>query len=169
MAFRKNVSREIEDLTVRLENKAKSARRAANRRMEEGQQVIADLARMYAPEDEGNLGESIKTEKTRSASDGRRNAYEVYIDIDARGSNGAERVGQYAYGIHEGVYTNREGDSKPYNLGKRSLEKDADVGGNGLGWPYGGKVGPKFLTRAFEDFTPKMERKIREAVKKELK
>lgn len=158
MPRKQNILNEVGYLKRRLTNKANRARRAGNRRLEAGQEVIRDLAEMYAPEDEGNLGAAIKTRVTRG--EGGRNAYEVYIDESAPGSNGAGSVGKYALLMHE---------SSDYQLGKNSQAKDADVGGNGLGYPFGGKVGRKFLTRAFRDYQPKLERQIKDAIRRGLK
>ncbi len=120
-----NVERQTTLLGISLVNRAKTARRAGNRRIEAATDKILELAKMYAPIDEGNLESSIKKEVSNSGING-RNVYEVFIDEMAQGSNGAETVGQYALRMHESVY----------NLGKGSSEKDKQVGGNGYG--YGG-------------------------------
>lgn len=159
MPRKQNVTADIQALSVKLENRAKSSRRAGLSRMERGHDLLRDLAVMYAPEDEGNLSEAIKKRKSRTGING-RNIYEVYVDESAIGSNGAATVGKYAVKIHE---------SFDYQLGKGSLAKDEDVGGNGLGYPFGGKVGPKFLDRAMSDSVAKINRAVRDAISKELK
>lgn len=160
MARRQNIDAQVNRLTASLRNKAIKSRRAANRRLEQGQETIAQVARLYAPEDKGNLGEAIRMEKSYDSQDARKRVLEVYVDETAKGSNGAENVGKYALERHEDL---------SYKLGKNSLLKDADIGGNGLGWPRGGKVGPMFLTRAMLDHKGKIERDIRDAIKRGLK
>lgn len=160
MARRQNISADINRLTASLRNKAVKSRRAANRRLDQGQETIAQVAKLYAPEHEGNLGDAIRTSKSYDNDDRRKRVLEVYIDETAQGSNGAENVGKYALWIHEDM---------AYELGERSLAKDADIGGNGFGWPRGGKVGPKFLTRAMLDHKGKIERDIRDAIRRGLK
>ena len=160
MARRQSISTQINRLTASLESRAVKSQRAANRRLEKGQETIAEVAKMYAPEYKGNLGEAIKTTKSKSSIDRRRRTLEIYVDEGAKGSNGAETVGKYAVWIHEDM---------SYQLGEQSLLKDADVGGNGFGWPRGGKVGPQFLTRAMIDHRSKIERDIKDAIKRELK
>jgi hypothetical protein len=159
MPRKNNIDAEINRLTTRLINRATRSRRAGNRRLEEGALVIRDLARMYAPEDEGKLEAAIKVRKFKNPDDMRRFIYEVYVDESMPGSNGVPTVGHYALRMHESVY----------NLGARSRDKDLSVGGTGLGYGYGGVVGSKFLERAMDKYRPKIERQVRDAIKRELK
>lgn len=163
MPRRQSVSLQVKKLTARLENRATSARSAGNRRMEKGAADIQQLARDWAPEDEGPLQDSIVVEKTQGrGADGRfgTNIFQVAIDEDRQGSNGAATVGKYATRIHE---------SFDYRLGRLSRIKDVEHGGNGDGYPHGGVVGPKFLTRAAEYSKRNIEKEVAQAVKRGLK
>lgn len=110
---------------------------------------MADLAREYAPHDEGRLEEAIKVEEIRGESTKGRFARKelvVYVDGDMQGS-GNMKVGEYAYLMHEGL--GPYGDYT-YNLGKGSAEKD---GGRGI-------VGGKFLERAAEERKPSLIKRL---------
>lgn len=123
----------IEDLIVSLANKATRSSRGAREELQRGAIDIRDLARLYAPVDEGNLEDAIKEGKSRG-SDG-RNVYTVEVDEsqDASTKDHPNRVvGDYAMKMHDGVY----------NLGPLSEAKAEETG-----LP----VGRKFLERAMED------------------
>lgn len=96
--------------------------------------LIRDLARAYAPYNTGLLERSIDYETIRQ---GGRNAYVVYIDVDAARTTGRGQLGDYAWIMHTQLrpYGNQ---GKPYQLGPGSRAK-------------GRKVGGLFLTRAIKD------------------
>lgn len=95
---------------------------------------IRDLARDYAPVDSGLLERSIDYQTIRQAG---RNAYVVYIDVDAERYSGRGQLGDYAWIMHNQLrpYGNQ---GKRYDLGPRSRAK-------------GGAVGGLFLTRAIKE------------------
>lgn len=114
---------------------------------------IQKRAKDYAPLEHGGLEEAIETSSDRGGINRRRRFY-VYVDPDAPeldkdGSPTGRYVGRYLYWIHEG----------DYNLGKRSQAKDAALGGG---------VGPKFLERASDEVTEKLNQAIADHIKRSL-
>lgn len=156
MAIRNNIVAEASELVRRLDNKSTTARRAGQRRIEKGTEVMAGIARDFAPVDEGDLEAAIKTRKVR---EGRRNVFEIYVDESMPGSNGADSVADYAMIMHE----------RDYELGPKSQEKDLAIGGNGAGFLFGGKVGPFYMDRAVEVYSAKLQRQVRDAISRGLK
>lgn len=127
---------------------------------EEGHE-IADLARDYAPVDQGYLESAIKVREERTGAN-RRYEVDVYIDgdvpapdLDSKGNvvKGTEdkTVGDYAIEMHENT---------EYKLGIGSKQKAAALGV---------EVGPKFLERAVDDRREITVRKARAKVKDILK
>ncbi len=158
MPRRQNIDREIEGLVARMTNRAEKGRRAGTRRLDKGTEVIQDLAKMYAPVDKMNLEDAIKVRKDTKAFT--RTAYEVYVDETMMVPDRPNKtIGDYALMMHESIY----------ELGEKSADKDASVGGNGRGYLWGGKVGPQFLTRALDKYGPKIERDVKDAIKRGLK
>lgn len=152
-----NIMQQIDGVTTRMTNRAKNARRAGNRRIEKGALAIQELAQTLAPIDESNLEDAIEYTKLRT---GTLNTFDVSVNTGMPGSHGANNVGQYALRMHE---------DPNYQLGPKSADKDLALGGNGFGYNYGGKVGAKFLERAFEKLAPKIEKDVREAIRQGLK
>lgn len=97
---------------------------------------IQELARDYAPYDEGYLEKAIKYEE--SIGDKRRLEVRVYVDERMPGSNGARSVGDYALVMHEMLGPYGSGEYQPGP--KTQIKRDAGM-----------KSGGKFLERAFRD------------------
>lgn len=145
-----------------LKNTYSKATRAAQRRLETGSEAIARRAKRYAPVQHGNLEEAIETRKVRG--EGGRNEFEVFVNINKavgydEHSDSEKTIGDYINFIHE----------SDYELGEKSAEKDRRIGGSGYGYGRGGKVGRKFLARAFKDELPEIRESVREAVRRGLK
>jgi len=138
-------------IAMRLENIAKRTNKAATRELERGAIAIRDLARDFAPVDEGFLEESITVDHDRGGIN-RRNRYSVYVD-DSLEVDAKTKVGDYARLVHEGI-------GKAYGQGPGSLEKAAQLGV---------EVGPFFMTRALEELEGDIRRRIATALKKTLK
>lgn len=136
----------LDGLGIRLENVALRASEGAREALERGSQKIRVKAIDYAPVDEGNLEEAIKTESNRDGIHGRK-TFSVYVDDTAPGTR-ANNVGQYATIMHEGVY----------KLGEKSQEKDA---GRGV-------VGPKYLERALDDLEDEIKTDVQNNVNKRV-
>lgn len=94
---------------------------------------IADLAREYAPVDEGNLEEAIEVAEGTEGFLGRnRNVELIGVNPGKLGEGFGKYKFRYDVAMHEGSY----------NLGPRSRAKAAS---------NGKQVGPKYLTRAWQD------------------
>lgn len=113
-------------------------------------EAIQKLAQQYAPLDHGNLEEAIKIETLGGGRDSRgrfvRKAFEVFIDMNARGYKG-EPISQYAYEMHELLLPYGAGG---FNLGPQSRQKD---GGRGV-------VGGRFLERAVDEVSKDMMNRL---------
>jgi hypothetical protein len=154
------VHTDIGNLVAELRQVTQKAVRGVSDVIREEGEIIAELARDYAPVDQGNLESAIKVREERTGYN-RRYEVDVYIDpdvpapeLDAKGNivKGTEgkTVGDYAMEMHEG----------DYNLGIGSRQK-ADA--------LGVKVGPKFLERAVDERRPIAIRKANAKVKDVLK
>jgi hypothetical protein len=149
--------RQMTNLTVAIKQTGEKAARRAISVMEEEGREIADLARSYAPFDEGMLEDAIKSERVPGGRDekGRfvRDAIQVYVDADMPGSGGARTVGEYAYLMHEelGPY-----GSGRYNPGPGTRAKGPQAGG-------------KFLDRAVRDRAKAFIQKMKTAISKSFR
>lgn len=115
---------------------------------------IRDLAREYAPVKSGLLEKSIDYVTIRDGKG--RNAYVVYIDLDAmRTGKRQGRLGDYAWIMHSQLrpYGNK---GKPFKLGPGSIAKAAG----------GRKVGGRFLTRAVKEATKNLRAEMATEVRK---
>lgn len=131
-----------ERLEVLIEQAGERVRKHAIEHMRKEAEEIAELAREYAPFDEGKLEKAIKVEDGGGGRDDRgrlqRKSVSVYVDDSMPGSGGAATVGQYSYLIHEGLepeggaFDRREGSN-------RKMERNGKLVGGG------------FLRRALQD------------------
>lgn len=104
---------------------------------------IRDLARMYAPVDEGNLEEAIEViESTERFLGNRRNIELIGVDPDKLGEGYSAYGFRYDIAMHEGSY----------QLGPRSRAKAESTGK---------EVGPKYLTRAWKELEPEITAEAR--------
>lgn len=151
MSFDKS---QMANLTIALRQRGEKAARGVVNVMEEEGKEIADLARSYAPFDEGKLEDAIKSERIEGGRDAKgkfqRASVEVFVDGAMPGSGGAQMVGDYAYLMHEelGPY----GGGR-FNPGKGTLAKGPQAGG-------------KFLERAVRDRTAAFVAKVKLAVRR---
>ena len=100
---------------------------------------VRDLARDYSPVKTGLLERSIDYATIRS---NRRNAYVVFIDLDAVRASGDGQLGDYAFIMHDELHPHgRQRGERHYSLGAGSVAKAAS----------GKKVGGRFLARAIKD------------------
>jgi hypothetical protein len=133
---------DIDSLIAQLDAVGKDTTKAAQNAMKAGGKDIRDLARDYAPIDDGDLEKAIVTQV-----DGKT----VFVGIDPRAvdEHGRPVVG-YATLMHEYQAIGAPGPlpkaSGLYGLGKKSVAKD---GGRGI-------VGGKFLERAFNELARKI-------------
>lgn len=117
--------------------------------IERGAKEIAALARDFAPIDKGALVRSIRAQRVAGA---RATAWRVKVTNNL----------DYAVLVHETFVTTRgektDARPKPRNPGKKSRNKARRLGV---------AVGGKFLTRAFMAKRAEIEKRIREAIRKE--
>lgn len=111
--------------------------------MRDAADEIVEIAKDYAPYDEGKLEEAIerRPEENRDATMGGRRMIGIWVNPEMPGSGG-EPVGKYAQRVHE--------DMQPYgdiNRGKGTIAK-------------GPQAGAKFLERAIEDVKPRLTDRI---------
>lgn len=104
---------------------------------------IRDLARLYAPVDEGDLEESIRIIK-EVRGDKRRLVQYIGVDPAYLGVGYQRYRFRYDVEMHDGEY----------NLGPLSRIKDSVVGR--------GKVGRLYLKRAVDELSPEITEKIKE-------
>lgn len=128
-------------LELKISQIGERAMKGMSARMRQHAVRIRDLAREYAPVKTGKLESSIDYETIR---EGRRNAYVVFIDVDAMRDNGKGQVGDYAYIMEEELHPYGRQKGKLYfRLGEKSKTKAAT----------GKRVGGRFLARAIRDGT----------------
>lgn len=135
----------LNELLSRLSNTAERSSRGAREELKAGAEAIMQRSKSYAPVDEGNLEDAHQVVTVVDDAMSGRHAFEVGVREDHPASGGKE-VGDYAFIMHEGVY----------NLGPKSQEKNAGFG----------KVGRKFMERAFIELTPEVKAKVEAAVAK---
>jgi len=112
---------------------------------------IRDLAREFAPVDEGNLEEAIVVAESKEGFMGRARAVEtVGVDPSKLGEGYAKYGERYDVLMHEGVY----------NLGDASKAK---ANSNGK------KVGAKYLSRAWQELEPQITAKAKAIVADEVR
>lgn len=147
----------IGELELQIMQLAERAAKGMSERMRKHAILVRDLAREYAPVKTGFLEDHIDY---RTVKMGRRNAYIVFVDIDAQreradrnGEDISDTLGDYAFLMEEGL---RPYGSGRYKLGKRSRQKRAQ----------GFKVGGKFLARAIKDGTKTLMPELVDAVKR---
>lgn len=139
----------VEKLLLNLRQIGEHAVKGVSDEIRRGAYEIRDLAREYAPVDEGNLEEALSIEINRDDINGRLQAF-VYIDVGhaARKSVTGD-VGGYAMRMHEGFY----------KLGPKSRAKD---GGRR-------RVGRKFLQRAADELSEEIMARVQAKVARYLK
>lgn len=139
----------IEELRLLLEQSGEKAVRGVFNKMVEEAGQIRDLARQYAPVDEGNLEAAIKVEVEGGGRDDRgrfvRKAVAVYIDPNTPAEDG-KTVGEYAWLMHEHLTP-----YGPLQLGERSQAKQSG---------QSGMVGGKFLERAASEREKDMVKRL---------
>lgn len=139
----------IESLLLNLRQIGEHAVKGVSDEIRRGAYEIRDLAREYAPVDEGNLEEALSIEINRDDINGRLQAF-VYIDLTvAAKKSPTGNVGGYAMRMHEGFY----------KLGRKSRAKD---GGRG-------RVGRKFLQRAADDLSDEIMQRVQTKIARYLK
>jgi hypothetical protein len=111
------------------------------RHLRNSAEEVAKLARAFAPVDEGNLEEAIEASESKEGFFSRkRSVVFVGVNPDKLGEGYTESGFRYDVRMHEGAY----------KLSPASLEKQRT----------GGKtVGPKYLTRAWQELEPEITAK----------
>lgn len=135
----------IMETEIMLAQVSETTKRRAVKKLHEKAVEIANLARKYAPIDEGNLEKAIKVfpetigERVRNeAGQFVRQEVFVYVDLDMPvPERPGETVGKYAYTMHEHLTP-----FGPLNLGERSAEKQSG---------QREMVGGKYLERAMNE------------------
>lgn len=133
----------ISQVSRRLKLAGKKIPIAAYEEMVLGAMEIQDLAREFAPVDEGNLEKAIKVREEKNSL-----SVSVYVDGRVREKRG-RKVARYATIMHESVY----------DLGTRSQAK-ADATGK--------EVGRKYLERAFAELENELTRAVEAALRNVL-
>lgn len=118
-------------LILKMEQVGKKAVKGVSDVFQDEGERIRDLARLYAPVDEGDLESAIVKETSRTGIN-RRAVVSVYVDESHVAADGTP-LSEYAKLMHNTVY----------QLGPKSLIKETYVGL--------GKVGTGFLKRAVEE------------------
>lgn len=114
--------------------------------MREEGDAIVDLAREYAPYDEGKLEAAIERNPQEERDENRRAVVQVWVNPQASGSGGM-RVGEYAYLMHEGLGPYGDGT---YGPGPGTRDKQS------MGMDAGGK----FLERALRRRAGELGKKL---------
>ena len=115
--------------------------------MTEEAHFMAEVAKSYAPVDEGNIERAIKVETDRLGTNTRKRV-SIIVDSDVASESG-KLVGAYATLIHEGLAPYGSGF---YQLGEKSIRK----------MQAGNNVGGKFLERAVYENMPDLIRRVNE-------
>lgn len=145
-------------MEVKLSQLGERAVKGMSERMRRHAIMIRDLARSYAPVKSGLLESAIDYATIR---EGRRNAYVVFIDLDAtkpHGKEGEIQLADYAYIMEDQLrpYGRR---GPPLKLGARSLAKAAT----------GKKVGGRFLGRAINEGLANIRAEMQEEVNRAIR
>lgn len=143
--IRSYVKVDLNGLLGRIQQRGERAVKGVSTVMQEGGDEIRDLARMYAPVDKGNLEDAI-IKSTNPTGLNRRAEIEVGVDM-SQPIGGGRTVERYAERMHEGNY----------KLGKKSEAKAAALGV---------RVGPGYLSRAFNEVKGKMIERAANIVKR---
>lgn len=143
----------LDDVIARLERVGAKTCDAERELMEKSAEQMRDRAKMYAPVDEGNLEEAIKTRPVKRAGINGRNVHEVYVDKDELGEGYSKYGHRYDITMHE----DPQGNS---GKGPRSQAKAESLGVF---------VGPKFLERALEEMRRPIEEAARAIAKRFIK
>lgn len=145
---------DVDRLTLAINQIGDRAVRGIAQVMREEGENIRDLARSYAPVDDGYLEQSIVTDEDRHGAHGRLQVY-VFINENMAADRG-KLIRDYAILMHEGLAPYGSG---AYQLGPRSRAKA--LGGN--------KVGGKFLERAAKKRLKPLMQKVQEIVRRSLR
>ncbi len=129
---------------LRLRNTAIRVQENARKTFHRGADELVKKAAEFAPVDKHNLEEAIEKRVGYVGPRGR-----LAIDIGLKDMVNGVDVSVYGVQMHEGEY----------NLGPGSVEKQARTGK---------RVGPGFITRAFDEVAKKLTKDIEEAVDEEL-
>lgn len=152
---------DVNGIVLRLTQAGERAVKGVSQVMQTNGDMIRDLARDYAPIDEGNLEDAI-VKVTSYTGINRRSEVTIGVDTTMSGSGGSGSwdLATYALQMHEnqniGIVDN---ELYRFQLGARSKAKD---GGRGV-------VGGKFLLRAYNERKEKIVDQAKNAVKRAFK
>ncbi len=128
----------VKDTLMKLRRTEKTTHKRLLRHMRNSANDIRDLAREFAPVDEGNLEEAIEVGEGKEGFFGRdRNVEFVGVNPAKLGEGYTKYKYRYDIRMHEGSY----------QLGDASNKKAASNGKD---------VGPKYLTRAWQELEPEI-------------
>jgi hypothetical protein len=131
----------ISETVVKLRRTEKTTSKRLLLHMRNSAIKIRDLARALAPVDEGNLEDAIQVIEDGESFLGRTRKIEMIGVDSSRLGEGYTKYGhRYDVFMHEGSY----------NLGQKSQDKAA---------ANGKMVGPKYLTRAWQELEPSIASK----------
>jgi hypothetical protein len=141
----------LSETVVKLRRTEQRTSKKLLRHMRSSAIKIRDLAREFAPVDEGNLEEAIVVAESKEGFMGRNRSVEM-IGVDpSRLGEGYTKYGfRYDIQMHEGVY----------DLGDASKAK---ANSNGK------KVGAKYLSRAWQELEPQITAKAKAIVADEVR
>lgn len=137
-----------------LENLSEATGKSTRAALRQSGTAIRDLARDYAPVEEGNLEQAIQTKEDRQGINTRMRVL-IGIELDYPAQRG-KTVDAYAMLMHEGL--------APYGSGAYQLGEDSQRKRN-----MGSDVGGKYLERAINDLQPYVERLMKDAIKREMR
>lgn len=147
-------SAQLAGVKTRIQNTAEKTTRQALVELRAGAEDIAELAREYAPVDEGDLEDAIDV--LGEDRGGKNTRTRITIGVDESGGTNKPVEGYYEY-MHEG----------DYKLGKKSKEKAASLGdGSGTN---GRVVGKKFLERAIDDLESSVRKDLFDSIRGALR
>lgn len=145
----------FDELQANLRQIGPRAERAVTRQMRAETYRIAELAKRFAPIDEGPLEDAIQVMEEGGARDDRgrftRKSFTVYVDVDQQGSHNA-MIGEYAYRMHEHLTP-----YGPLKLGKNSRAKQAG---------QSEMVGGRYLERAVQEVSDGLMNRLIEVSRK---
>jgi hypothetical protein len=156
-----SVEAQVNSIIIKLTQRGERAVKGVSDVMQSNGDAIRDLARAYAPVDEGNLEKAIVKNTTYTGVN-RRSEIEIGVDTSRAGSGGSGSwdLATYANAMHEQQAIGSTVDLRyHFQLGEKSKEKD---GGRGV-------VGGKYLFRAYLERQVKIKEQTYNAVKRAFK
>lgn len=147
----------FQQLEASIRNEAERASKTAAASMRKQAYKIRDLARGFAPIDQGELRDAIEVLTVRSANTKWRNVYVVYVDPDRVNGDAGKVVGDYAMLVERNMAPYGSGtlNGHGFHASAKSLASGPEVGG-------------RFMRRAVERAAKTMFQEVGADVRKVL-